>query len=116
METYQTSQMQEEIRRLREISNENQEKVNHGIFAEEKTEYLDENNEEKDTESGSSIWRGILFLVMAAILLGQATGNKAVTQVMNQIGKTIQNIGEKAEEEKWFPFGSEKREEEQKDE
>ena len=33
METYQTSQMQEEIRRLREISNENQEKVNHGIFA-----------------------------------------------------------------------------------
>ena len=53
---------------------------------------------------------------MAAILLGQATGNKAVTQVMNQIGKTIQNIGEKAEEEKWFPFGAEKTEEEQKDE
>ncbi|MDO4452977.1 MAG: hypothetical protein Q4B90_00640 [Eubacteriales bacterium] len=114
MEMYQTSQMQEEIRRLREISNENQEKVNHGIFEQEKIEHLNENSGEEDTESGSGIWRGILFLIMAAILLGQASGNKAVSQVMNQIGETIQNIGEQAEEKEWFSFGSEKTEEEQK--
>lgn len=107
MEMYQTPQMEEEIRRLREISNENQKKVNNGIFVQEKTEQIYEKEEE---ETGSGIFRGIFFLLLAAILLGQAGKNDAVTQVMAQIGKTIQNISQKAEDEKWFSFGDQKRE------
>lgn len=110
MEEYQTPQVEEEIKRLREISDENQKKVNSGVFAAEKTDQVSETRQEGEPKS-RGIWQGILFLIMAAILLGQARGNETVTQVMNQIGKTIQQIGEKVEEKEWFSFGEKETEE-----
>ena len=110
MEEYQTPQVEEEIKRLREISDENQKKVNSGVFAAEKTDQVSETIQEGEPKS-RGIWQGILFLIMAAILLGQARGNETVTQVMNQIGKTIQQIGEKVEEKEWFSFGEKETEE-----
>lgn len=107
MEPYQTPQMEEEIRRLREISNENQKKVNNGNFIQEKTEVIDEKEEE---ETGKGIFRGVFFLLLAAILLGQVRKNDTVMQVIAQIGETIQNIGQKADSEKWLSFEENKRE------
>ena len=70
-----------------------------------------EKQEEREPKK-HGILQGILFLAMAAVLLGQASENETVTQVMNQIGKTIEQIGEKVEEKQWFSFGSKEEESE----
>lgn len=110
----QGQQLKEEIRRLREISNENQKKVNGGVFVSEKqNETVKESEKQEEREPKKhGILQGILFLAMAAVLLGQASENETVTQVMNQIGKTIEQIGEKVEEKQWFSFGSKEEESE----
>lgn len=110
MEPYQMPQMEEEIKRLREVSNANQKKVNSGVFAAGKMEKLQrmgqtqEQLQEREEGKKYGIFQGILFLVMAAMLLGGTKGNETVTQVVSQIGKTIQQIGQKVEEQKWFSF------------
>lgn len=110
MEPYQMPQMEEEIERLRKISDENQRKVNSGVFLSRKTEKLrrdevmQENTQGEETEKRHGIVQGILFLAMAAMLLGQANGNEMVSQVFGQIGKTIEQISQKVEEQNWFSF------------
>ncbi|MDY3767690.1 MAG: hypothetical protein SO016_13545 [Lachnospiraceae bacterium] len=111
MEPYQMPQMEEEIERLRKISDENQRKVNSGVFISRKTEKLrrdevmQENTQGEEAEKRHGIVQGILFLAMAAMLLGQASGNEMVSQVFGQIGKTIEQISQKVEEQNWFSFG-----------
>ena len=110
----QTEQQKEEILRLREISNENQKKVNGGIFLSEKQENPEKDQEKHEEGEGKrhGIVQGVIFLALAAVLLGQARENETVEQVMSQIGKTIEEIGEKIEERQWF---SPKTDEEEKE-